>query len=461
MSDPTLCRGKDADGNQCICMRCKETYVDDTTHHVLCTNCGHIESAHPEPKPSVGTFIKSFRDAAKVAPTSISAKVSLEDAEAETSAGLRTKKRKSAASNSTDTEPPSKKASKGGKGKAKEKTRGEIVKYGKLDGDLRNPKIPSVEELGKMRHAGMVVLSTPDQPLSIDTNWSCKDARAQIKDLLPKAIDFLDRHPFSRDRGESSEIRKQVWLACVKTGKHLVLSGDPLPAGVELADHCKSLGRPISDRVLYLVSKTKIPERRWDWADSESEDLGSEIDPTPSEDIIHVPRKPVKPRPKVKPEPNLKIKSEPGVKIEDNEDNESDMRKAAKNRTRLSTGTIKRKPLFIPGSSDGFEEPDAGQPAIVISDDDDLTPPPAPTLASMISTSGLSTWTLAPQSPSSAPQSPNKDPPSFYDDFPTEWPSPPDHTAYTLPFTGSSSFARGSSSFAASSFASSSVASGS
>ncbi|KAJ7836439.1 hypothetical protein B0H14DRAFT_2589655 [Mycena olivaceomarginata] len=60
MSDPTLCCGRDANGNQCICMRAKETYIEEETSRVLCKNCDHIESAHPEPKPSIGAFVKGF-----------------------------------------------------------------------------------------------------------------------------------------------------------------------------------------------------------------------------------------------------------------------------------------------------------------------------------------------------------------------------------------------------------------
>ncbi|KAJ7865733.1 hypothetical protein B0H14DRAFT_3442758 [Mycena olivaceomarginata] len=106
MSDPTLCRRRDADGNQCICMRAKETYIEEETSRVLCKNCDHIESAHPEPKPTIGAFVKGFRDAGKLGvASSSSVKASREEAEAETSAGLRPKKRKS--DSTTDTEPVS------------------------------------------------------------------------------------------------------------------------------------------------------------------------------------------------------------------------------------------------------------------------------------------------------------------------------------------------------------------
>jgi hypothetical protein len=89
--------------------------------------------------------------------------------------------------------------------------------------------------------------------------------------------------------------------------KTLTLASDALPTGVELADHTKFLGRSAADRVLFLgmgstfviaaqlicatASKLKIPQRCWDWADSESEDLGSDIDTVKSEDIVMTPRK--------------------------------------------------------------------------------------------------------------------------------------------------------------------------
>jgi len=106
------CLGKDSDGEPCICTRCTKTYV--VGEQTLCSNCGHIESAHPEPPVVVGALIRKFRDAGRLGnvPTGSSSsstsptKATQSEAEAETSNGLR-KKRKS----DTDTEPPSKNAS--------------------------------------------------------------------------------------------------------------------------------------------------------------------------------------------------------------------------------------------------------------------------------------------------------------------------------------------------------------
>ncbi|KAJ7871196.1 hypothetical protein B0H14DRAFT_3570917 [Mycena olivaceomarginata] len=304
MSDPTLCRGRDADGNQCICMRVKETYIEEETSRVLCKNCDHIESAHPEPKPSIGAFVKGFRDAGKLGvASSSSVKASREEAEAETSAGLRPKKRKS--DSTTDTEPPpTKKTNKGRKSQDKlsHPKEGEEVKYGKLvflpcgiysDGTLRQPKVPDAAEMETMCQRGLVILSTPDKPLFLNTSWSNKKLNAKFKQLLPGPIGFCEKHPYAGDTDASPEIREQVWMGCIKQGRNLSIAGDVLPTGMEIADHCKIPGHSPSDRVVYLVSKVRIPKPRWSWEEqSDSEDLGSDIETVPSEDLVRTPRKP-------------------------------------------------------------------------------------------------------------------------------------------------------------------------
>ncbi|KAJ7876067.1 hypothetical protein B0H14DRAFT_2568362 [Mycena olivaceomarginata] len=350
MSDPTLCHGLDANGNQCICMRAKDTYVDEH-NRILCTNCDHIESAHPEPKPSVTSFVKGFRDAAKLgSSSSISApvKASHEDAEAETSVGLCPKKRKSDSS----VDPPPKKSNKGAKGKASimgkiQKPEGELVKYNKAvflpyrlsyDGSLRKSKLPGTAEMQEMHAADLVVFSSPTNPLAIDTAWSNAEANTEVARLFPKAMAFLERKLYIGNPNDLPEIKSQLWLAGIAHRQNITLAADALPTGVELANHCKILGRPISDRVLYIVSKVKIPQYCWKWDQSDSdEDLGSEINT----------------RPRKKP----KIKAEPGLNASSTE---SDMRKVAQMRTHLSTGTIKKKAIFIPASSEGEGEPQAG-----------------------------------------------------------------------------------------------------
>jgi hypothetical protein len=80
-----------------------------------------MESAHPvapTPRLDISSYVKDLRDAGKVkaGPSSTSQlKATVSDAEAETSAGLRPKKRKADPTSKTDTEPrlPASKKAKG------------------------------------------------------------------------------------------------------------------------------------------------------------------------------------------------------------------------------------------------------------------------------------------------------------------------------------------------------------
>ncbi|KAJ7804595.1 hypothetical protein B0H14DRAFT_2883633 [Mycena olivaceomarginata] len=253
-----------------------------------------------------------------------------------------------------------------------------------------------------MRQRGLVILN--------------KKLNAKFKQLLPGPIGFCEKHPYAGDTDASPEIREQVWMGCIKQGRNLSIAGDVLPTGVEIADHCKIPGRSPSDRVVYLVSKVRIPKPRWSWEEqSDSEDLGSDIETVPSEDLVRTPRKPLrKGKGKVKSEP--KIKSEPDPEAEEDE---PDMRKAAKMRTRLSTGTLKKaKPLFIPGSDE--PEPEAGpsgsssHAVVVVSDDEDLRLPPLP-------------WEVPTRikSPSPAPSSAAPAAPSFFSAAFSAWAGAP------------------------------------
>ncbi|KAJ7088492.1 hypothetical protein B0H15DRAFT_800955 [Mycena belliarum] len=456
-----MCRAKDIDGNQCICMRCPETELID--NKVLCKSCGHIETAHPESKPSLGGLIRGFRDAGKLGTASSSAttiKATKEEAAAETSAGLK-KKRKS----DTDTEPPppskKNKAIKGNDTDVK-------FKYGKLvlitggiqDGALVQSALPRPEVAEDMRAAGLIVLSTPNKPLVLSPSWNNGRLNREIERVVPKAIRWLKAQPYQGDPTDDPEIKKQLWLAVIKHRTSITLARDPLPTGVELVHHCKTKGTSGADRVLYIASKIKIPSKRymdWDASDSEpeSEELGSDIETIDSEDISMSPRRhaPKKSKGKSKQDDTVRVKHE-------KEETETDMRKAAKMRTRLSTGTIKYKPLFIPESSDGPEaEPIGGsskstdEDIVVISDDEGF-PPPAPTLVPTPPLSLIASAWKSPLhirhptlSPEPEPRSPdNTDPPTFFDDFDF---SPPNYTGMinsNAPVASSSSSATASSS---------------
>ncbi|KAJ7602192.1 hypothetical protein B0H17DRAFT_1189979 [Mycena rosella] len=378
-----MCRGKDLDGTQCICIRCMETH--EVEGKLVCKSCGHIESAHPALKSSVGNFICNFRDAGKLSGSSSGSSssvgksskgsISIEQAEAETNAGLRKKR-----SSKTDAEPPPAKKQRSSKEKGKTRAvqkEGEHIQYGKLvflpegllNGDLRSTKVPSSATLNLWRTAGLVVLSTPSNPLVLNTAWSCSRVNREIKTLVPKAIEFLERQPYHGDPNDPPEVQKQTWLGAYKDGQELALAGDSLPTGVELANHCKQKGTSKADRVLFLAKKLKIKE---------------EIGNNPMYAKLWV---------------------------------------------------LKPKPLFIPGTSERPEpEPGAGpsqnseEDVVVVSSDDDDFPPPAPTLARTPPLSVIAnTWKsplriLNPKSPTPAPSPapespPNVDPPLFFDDF--------------------------------------------
>ncbi|KAJ6469555.1 hypothetical protein C8R47DRAFT_1301263 [Mycena vitilis] len=455
MSDPTLCRVRESDGSQCPCQRATETKIEAGTDRVLCKSCGHIESAHPAPplppqrKVDVRTFVTGFKEKAKLASGSGTAKASLEEATAETSAGLRPKKRKP--DTATDTEPPSKKMDKG-KGKTREPKpkgdKGNVIKCGKAvlivcgisaDGkSLRDSAVPDVDQMRTMKKARLVRLSTPESPISVSTAWSNKRLNDAVHDWFPEAMDYLGTQPYPGGKNDAPELKAQLWVGCIKTKKILLLAGDPLPTGAELGDNCKALGRASAERVLYIASKVQIPKRCWAWEDPDSEDMGSEIDTLPSEDIIMTPKKPApQKKVKIKAEPGVKIKSEPGV--QEMSEDESDMRDAAKKRmTRLTTGALTYNGLFLPESSPDAEESQTGplpsgstsQDVVVVSDSDDDIPP-VPTLASVAALqTALCPKSLSP-SPTLEPGSPpNEDPPSFFADFGNDV---PEFTDFEIP----------------------------
>ncbi|KAJ6477072.1 hypothetical protein C8R45DRAFT_1077085 [Mycena sanguinolenta] len=425
MSDPTRCRGLDADGQQCICLRADNTYVGEDKK-TKCSQCDHIASAHPEVKPSVTSFVKTFRDAAKVNSSSSSSgsgKASHQEAAAETSAGLRsnTKKRKSDSHLEAGS---TKKVNKSKGGKEKTVT----TEYGKAvmltcgltdDGEsLRSTRTPSSQDLQEMRRYKLVVLSTPTHPLVIDSSWSNEDVNDHIAKLFPEPIGFLSRqHPDER----------QLWLGVTTHKGVLTLAGDSFPTGVEVADYFTKVGRPARDRILYIVSKFKIPKRNWGWPEPDSEDLGrvistlflprtlSSLLPGPSLVLYKGKGKSKATAPAIKMEAATESNLEP---LEEEED-ESDMCKAAKIRTRLSSGTIQRQTVFIPGSD---------EEVVVVSDTEDNQLRPL-TAEDNEDPPALVSWQT--NAPSSGPSIP-----SLYDDFISTFPPPP-----TAPVASSSSSA--------------------
>ncbi|KAF7336526.1 hypothetical protein MSAN_02284600 [Mycena sanguinolenta] len=282
-----------------------------------------------------------------------------------------------------------------------------------MTGSCARLQPPSQHEFDRLRQAKLVVFDTPDQPLVINSTWSNTEANEAVTGLFPDAFRFL----FRKHSGEA-----QLWLGATVYKKTLTVASDSRPTGAELTRYCRVLGRSARDRVLYIVSKHKIASHHWDWTDPDSEDLGSDIDSVPSEDIVFTPPKP-KPAYKGKGKAkematDVNTESETDSKALEGEA-ESDMRHAAKMRTRLTSGVIQRKTIFIPGSDDAEPE------VVVVSDDEanklrpltaedeeDLPLPLLPNnsfasqasiASSSSSTAFTATWTPAFAAPSTAP----------------------------------------------------------
>ncbi|KAJ7741617.1 hypothetical protein B0H14DRAFT_2637824 [Mycena olivaceomarginata] len=267
MLDPSMCRGREPDGDQCCCLHCTETtVVDDRT---VCKSCGHIETAHPVERPKPGAVIRGLRDAGKLLSNLGSVKTSREEAQAEMSAGLK-KKRKS------DKEkiyhnPAEKKPSK----PKPETTEGEDFAFGKWvllpcglrvlaflfnseDGELQKTKLPPTQEMEAMQRGGL---------------RRFLEVIRYLERKLPKGIE---------------RIPSQLWFGVIKIKQSstVTLAGDDLPNGASLADHCKAgsaSSKKHADRVLYIaelpsVAKIKILKERyssWDAPGTEGRERGA------------------------------------------------------------------------------------------------------------------------------------------------------------------------------------------
>ncbi|KAJ7675512.1 hypothetical protein B0H17DRAFT_1140140 [Mycena rosella] len=285
--DPTRCVGRAADGTQCICKHCSQKSV--VNGRTICDNCGHIESAHPEPQIGAGSLIRQFRDAGRLSITSksstpLSPKATAEQAQTETNSNLREKKRKPA----TDTEPPSKKRAKH-KESTKQPKRENIevghvaaLVYG-MNGSPGNPtlkqtKAPNKKDINFMVQHGLAKRATPDHPIIFNTSWDTERCTRFFRTLLPHLFSHLDSHPPKADPTASLAVQEQQWLAVIKTNQSVSLSGEELPTGADLAFNCKTRGIGISDRILYIATKIKVSSDRYvDW-DIESDSEGPEAE---------------------------------------------------------------------------------------------------------------------------------------------------------------------------------------
>ncbi|KAJ6518488.1 hypothetical protein DFH09DRAFT_1373411 [Mycena vulgaris] len=453
--DPARCCGREADGTQCICKRCSQTHLVDG--RTLCTNCNHIESAHPELSRDPGSLIRQFQAAGKlggtrkIAPAPLSPKATEEEADQETNSNLRKKKRKSG----TDTEPPTRRVkAKVTKPQKEEAAKGEVVKLGHVvfpvSGTtgrprcltLKDDKPPNPIQLNRMCQYGIAVRSTPDRPLAINTGWETARCTKYFSTLFPELFLHLDRHSPKADPNAPSQVQKQQWLGVIKHRQSIALAADELPTGAQLAHHCKNHGHAAKDRILYIATKITVPfERYHDWeADSEEEEPeDEEMDFDMLDESDESPRKPVskgKGKGKAPASEPPSVKKVISVKVEKPEDNlPSDMKKAAQIRTRLTSKTIKWN--HIPYSSDN-EKLDP----IEVSDDEPDLPHPSTLSASLQTSEVSSSWT-SPDFTSFAAlnQSPSPDcePPNIFEETAYDFTSLPPSPTPTGNISGTSS----------------------
>ncbi|KAF8144676.1 hypothetical protein K438DRAFT_1782642 [Mycena galopus ATCC 62051] len=424
----------DSNGQPCICMRCTKTEVIEG--RTLCLNCGHIESAHPQPRVLAGSLIRQYRDAGRLTSTSSKSssgapRATQAEAEAETSTGLKNKRK-----SETDTEPGvlSKRKKKAAAVDEKTHCGGENVEVGHIvvlvDGTKGKPsqltlertKPPTPVELDSMKKHKLAVMATPQKPLVINTAWTTQQCTNFFGRLFPDLFSHLGRHLPKADPKASPEIQKQLWLAVIKSKQSVALSTEDLPTGASLSTHVKRRGHKGSDRILYIASKIQVPEERYmDW-DVETDSEQEEEEPVDFDmlDEDTTPRKPsAKARGKA-PAPVKAEKLEPELEL-------PDMRKAAQMRTRLATKTIARKTFDIPNSSDD-ERPEP----IEVSDEEPDFPPAATLLASFGPPSAVSSSSTSPLfgSMDTSP-SPPAEAPTVYDsvDFHSLPPSPTENSS--------------------------------
>ncbi|KAJ7705287.1 hypothetical protein B0H17DRAFT_1298339 [Mycena rosella] len=409
--DPSHCVGRESDRTQCICKRCSQkTVVDGRT---ICDNCGHIESPHPElpaPPVAVGSLIRQYRDAGRLASTpttsaSSQPKATAEDAELETNSNLR-KKRKSGA---TDHEPPTSKKLKGKSTKERKEMKGEYIELGQIVAltwgtsgrpgslTLNRTKAPNAKDISFMHNNGLAVMAVPGNPLRINTAWTAERCTEYFATLFPDLFRHLDRHPPKADAWHSHAQQQQQWLGVIKTNQSVSLAGDQLPTGAELAFNCKRKGQSASERTLFLATKIRISSARYTAWDIDSESEGPEEEEEADFDMLdNSEESPSKLAPKSKGKEKALATTpfkDTTVKIE-KPDLDSpllpDMKKAARMRTRIFSGALEWKPVLrtdpISGSSDD-ERPET----IEVSDDDTDLPDPSALSASIPSSANIHT----------------------------------------------------------------------
>ncbi|KAJ7354067.1 hypothetical protein DFH08DRAFT_803986 [Mycena albidolilacea] len=286
-------------------------------------------------------------------------KATVQEAEAETVDGL--KKRKS----STDTEPPPKppKMKKTKKGEVEETE--DAFKGCQGQHHLKEAKAPNSHKQAEMCQSKLAVASTPAQYLILGADWSTETYTKYLAKLFPDTFRYIESHPYAGDTAASCAVQAQKWPAVIKTNQSVHLSGEEHPDGTEVSLCCKRRGIRSSDLIFFIATKIAIPPMRYSNWDLELESEAPEAGEVFDYDMLdtddqETPRKPSakakgkgKARRSISPVVKLK-KGEAAAsleKAETSEEDTSDMKKAAKMRTRLDTQSIKRKVFRMPDNS--------------------------------------------------------------------------------------------------------------
>ncbi|KAJ7459474.1 hypothetical protein B0H11DRAFT_2242547 [Mycena galericulata] len=302
-----FCAGTGPDGKRCICRRCVLKATKEPDDADICKNCLHMESAHPSaaaPRMNMTTFVNDLRTAGKVqaGPSStLQLKSTLSEAEAETAGGLHPKpKRKfNQIGSRTDSEPES----------SRKKSRTEVEKAEPKPVPVPVQKIAflpdSTTGSGNLNHhkltatyfdlllsCGLAKLSTPEDPLIFCKDWTNAELRTWIKGHFSEAIRFLETHPYAADADKSDAVRRQLWRLCIKSGHELSVSYEPLPTGANMMNVCAPPGRTITQRILIITSKRRIPATRYmDWeGESETNGISDYVFSEEEEDELEMPQ---------------------------------------------------------------------------------------------------------------------------------------------------------------------------
>ncbi|KAJ7865578.1 hypothetical protein B0H14DRAFT_2733890, partial [Mycena olivaceomarginata] len=223
-----------------------------------------------------------------------------------------------------------------------------------------------------MHQSKLAVASTPAQRLILGADWFKETDTKYLAKLFPDAFRYIESHP--GDASASSAVQAQKWLAVIKTNQSVHLSEEEHPDGTEV-----SLS---SDLILFIAEEVSD----YDMLDSDQE--------TP-----HKPSAKAKGKGKARARSVSPVVKLEKIEAETSEGETSDMKKAAKMRTRLDTQSINRKVFRMPNNSD-----DERPVIFEVDDSEDEVVDQSPLFSSFLSLDGdiISPFPSQPPSPTGA-----------------------------------------------------------